>query len=63
MIGGLEFGCLFQFFTLCACHQFLSILHDKMGQHLGLGKHILSFVLLYNYRQIETSGAISYVVS
>lgn len=47
MLGGLEFGFLsgasFQFVTLLAYHQFLSIVHDKMGQNFSLGKHILSY--------------------
>ena len=49
MLGGLEFGFLpgFSFsvlFTLSACFQVLSILHDKMGQNFSLGEHILSYV-------------------
>lgn len=42
----LSFRC-FVFFTLSACYQFLWILHDKMGQSLSLGKHILSYFVCY----------------
>ncbi len=68
MLGGLEFGFLpdvsFEFFTFSACHQFLSIFHDKMGQDLSLGKHILSYFVCYvKKRKMETSAALGSIVS
>lgn len=68
MLGGFEFGFLsgvFFFFPPVfhnACHQFLSILHDKMGQNFSLGEHILSY-LLYNKRKMETFATLGSSVS
>lgn len=60
-VFGFLSGDSFQFFTLSACHQFVWILHDKMGQK-SWKTHFVIFCLLYNKRKMETSAALGSIV-